>query len=1121
MADPKVPTYQDLLNRLDRFIQKWYLNQVIRGVILILSLLLGSWLLVATTAFYTYWHGWARAALFYSFLALNLYFTICLVGLPLLRRMGWLQGMNHRQAAKLIGEHFPEVRDKLVNTLELSESARRSPGFSMELLVASVEQRTRMLMPIPMLTMIDLKSNRRHLKILIPVATLFILVLIVAPSLLSKGGEKVVRYNREYVREAPFIFDWINSNEQFEQSETALLRLRLRGSVVPAEAYLSHSGQWIRMQNTAEVGVFEAEIPQVKPGMRLMFRADEFTSLTYDLNVVARPVVERFEVELVFPAYLGKTNQSLQNTGDLVVPEGTRITWKVQTRSIDTLSLGLSDGSKISGERKGSGRFTVAHSARQEMRYSIRFKNRSNPRADSMAFTLRVIPDHWPVIEAGEQPDSLQAGVRYFDGEISDDHGFSSLSFCYRMFDPLGVPQGELKVQPLSLGKGNRQRFFYYFDVTTLGLRNGSYVDYYFEVSDNDGVNGAKKSRTTTFQYRSLTEEQREEKITSNTAETTDQLEKAISESQKIERDAEKLLRKLVDKKELSWEDKRLIEQIKQRQAEVRQQLRDAVNNMQENSRLRSDEQKKEILEKQAKLQEMANRLLNDEMRKMMEELEKMMDQQKSDKMREQLDKMKFDQSQVEKELDRMLEFFKEMEVEQKADQLARKLDELARKQDELARRSEQSTSEISESLKKEQEVLNKEFSEQEKYAGELEKENSELKNPIDFDKLGEQSREISQEMDGAKQSLSEQNQKKAAAQQKSAAGKMKDMAQKIREDIQSQEMQMLDENIESLRMLLENLIRYSFRQEKLMDRLQENSAYSPVFVEMGQDQVRLKEEARLLEDSLTALASRVMQLESIVAREMGLINLNIEKAMAALGDRRISEIKSRQQYVMTSANNLALMLSELLNNLQQEKANNMDGQQQCKKPGMGGGSGRLSKMSQMQKSLNDQMKQMRQQMGQHGAGKKDGQQGRNRQESQAFGEMVARQEAIRRELQRLNEELNKDGKGGLGDLDKLVKEMEKTEKDLVNKRLTEESVRRQEEIITRLLEAEKAEREREWDDERRANTAQQVSRREPPAFEAYKREKMRTLEMYRTVSPQLNPYYRQKVDRYFSQIRP
>ncbi|MFM7586559.1 MAG: hypothetical protein ACKO6M_06015, partial [Bacteroidota bacterium] len=180
MTEPQVPTYQDLLDRLDLFIRKWYLNQVIRGAILILSLLLGSWLLVATTAFYTYWPGWARAVLFYGFVALNLHFLVRLVGQPLFKRMGWIKGIDRKQAAHLIGAHFPEVRDKLVNTLELSESARRSPGFSVDLLVASVEQRTRMLMPVPMLNMIDLKANKRHLKVLVPVAALFISVLIVA-----------------------------------------------------------------------------------------------------------------------------------------------------------------------------------------------------------------------------------------------------------------------------------------------------------------------------------------------------------------------------------------------------------------------------------------------------------------------------------------------------------------------------------------------------------------------------------------------------------------------------------------------------------------------------------------------------------------------------------------------------------------------------------------------------------------------------------------------------------------------------------------------------------------------------------------------------------------------------
>ena len=102
-------------------------------------------------------------------------------------------------------------------------------------------------------------------------------------------------------------------------------------------------------------------------------------------------------------------------------------------------------------------------------------------------------------------------------------------------------------------------------------------------------------------------------------------------------------------------------------------------------------------------------------------------------------------------------------------------------------------------------------------------------------------------------------------------------------------------------------------------------------------------------------------------------------------------------------------------------------------------------------------MQQMKDGMSGKDGQKQGGKDGKAKQMSQGFGEMVAKQEAIRRELQKLSQELNKDGKGSMGDLDKLAKEMEKTEKELVNKVLTQESIKRQQEIMTRLLEAEKA----------------------------------------------------------------
>ncbi len=57
------------------------------------------------------------------------------------------------------------------------------------------------------------------------------------------------------------------------------------------------------------------------------------------------------------------------------------------------------------------------------------------------------------------------------------------------------------------------------------------------------------------------------------------------------------------------------------------------------------------------------------------------------------------------------------------------------------------------------------------------------------------------------------------------------------------------------------------------------------------------------------------------------------------------------------------------------------------------------------------------------------------------------------------------------------------------NKRLTEQTVMRQRQILTRLLEAEKSARERDLDDKREAQTAQAKPPVFPPAFCASKNE--------------------------------
>ena len=100
-----------------------------------------------------------------------------------------------------------------------------------------------------------------------------------------------------------------------------------------------------------------------------------------------------------------------------------------------------------------------------------------------------------------------------------------------------------------------------------------------------------------------------------------------------------------------------------------------------------------------------------------------------------------------------------------------------------------------------------------------------------------------------------------------------------------------------------------------------------------------------------------------------------------------------------------------------------------------------------------------------------------------------------------------------------LAEMMEQTEKDIVNKAITNETMKRQQDILTRLLESEKAEREREQDEKRKSNEAKNQDLSNPSQFLEYKRMKEKELELLNTVPPSLTPFYKEKVNNYFNSV--
>jgi hypothetical protein len=153
--------------------------------------------------------------------------------------------------------------------------------------------------------------------------------------------------------------------------------------------------------------------------------------------------------------------------------------------------------------------------------------------------------------------------------------------------------------------------------------------------------------------------------------------------------------------------------------------------------------------------------------------------------------------------------------------------------------------------------------------------------------------------------------------------------------------------------------------------------------------------------------------------------------------------------------------------------------------------------------------------MKREGQGQKSGQ----GKYSKEFAEMAQMQSQIRRELEKVNQEENKDGKNPLGNLGDAIKQMEQNEKELVNKNLTSEMLRRQQDIMNKLLEAENAQRERDQKQERESNTGKEIERKMPPSLEEYLKAKQSEVDFYKTVPPSLKPYYKSLAEKYFRNI--
>lgn len=1122
-----------LIEKLDGFIRKYYKNKLIRGGIYSAALLCSFFLTIVLLEYFGQFDVIGRSILFYSYLILALFVLVFYVTIPLFKLVKLGKIISYEQAAKIVGNHFGGVKDKILNTLQLDENKKNVPPAQFALVSASIDQRIKQLNPVAFTAAIDLSENKKYLKYLLIPLIVLLVISFADSSIITNSTDNIINHNTYIAPVAPFHFEVQNENLEVIQQEDFTLSVKVEGNQIPNSIYVSVDGRKHKLKKRNKVS-FEYTFRNVNASQKFSLTAESVSSKEYLLTTIPKPSLMGFKIKLDYPNYTGLKDEELNNVGDLTFPEGTKTEWSFDTKNTENISIRFSDTMIV---LKAFSKNTFNHSKQlfKSSSYSIATSNEYMTNDDSVSYFLNVVKDAVPSINVDEKLDSGNAFIHYFNGAVSDDYGFTKLVFKYRTMSDDGAGKLQSFIVPLSKNY-NKEQFFHYFDISQLNLNPGEGVEYYFVIWDNDGLNGPKSSRSQTKVYKAPTLNELANKADKSNQDIKDELSKNLEEAQRLQEELKEIQKSLLEKQKPDWQDKNKLEEFLKKQ----QNLENKINQLkQENSKKNSEQNEykklsEDILKKQEQLNELFEQLMTDEMKEMYKELQKMLEEMNKNQLLNKMEEIEMSQEQMEKELDRSLEQFKQMEFDSKLEDITNRLDELAKKQEKLSEETKDKEKSNFD-LNKEQEKLNEEFKNVQQEMDELEELNEELEKKKNMLDTEEEEKEIQEKMDESQENLEEKKNKKASDKQKEAADDMKELSQMLKNMKSKEKEQQEEEDMDSLRQLLENLIQFSFEQEDVMNQFKGLNSKDPKYVKLGQRQRKLKDDAQLLEDSLFALSKRVMQLSPYINKEVSEMNKNIEGAVKYIADRQTPMATSKQQYVMTATNNLALLFDEAIKQMQQQQSG-PPGTGECNKPGgKGGGKPSAQSMKEMQKALQKQLEKMKKAMekGENPGGKEDGKKGDGGKKpggqggqggmggmsSKEIAQMAAEQGALRKQMEKMAQELNKDGSGAGNGLKKIAKDLEKIEEDLVNKRISNETMMRQKDIMTRLLEHEKAQREREFDNKREANEAKDQLFSNPNEYLEYKNQKEKEIEMLKTVPPSLKPYYKNKVNEYFNQI--
>lgn len=1085
------PSYRKVLIRIKSFIRKYYLNRVVHG--LIVSLVFASFFLLVLILVneITLSPASFREPAFKIGAFVTFGFLLVFVLIPAFRLLGLMRGMNIKIAERLIRKKFPELKDTLLNLIELGENDLGENDLGerdSSLIFASIEEREDRLKWYKFEQAVPFEKLVKPSVYLASVAILGLVLFNIWPDLVKTGYARTVHYKQEFDSKTKLQFIILNDSLTVGLGSDLEILVSSNISLDDADVYLNIGASLSQMK--AEGASFSHTVEAINGDFDFSIKHIDFESKRYHVEVIPIPELLNMEIVVIPPRHTGLELRLQSNSGDLIIAEGSTVNWSIKHQHADIVSLIFNDDSLASVQKDGIRKFSK--NIKVNVGYELFLKSSKLREPVSLRYNIEVIGDQFPGIIANQIIDSIFSQQVYIQANIQDDYGFSGL-----MFYIVSVEDGSLIYQDTIkvLKDANFQKVYYAVDFKDV-VASGKDYEYFLSVWDNDGVNGPKRTDSRKFRIRVETTEELWDSNREKGADLGNKIEDSKDLTSKLREKLNDLIQSQLIENKDDWEINSKVDEI----SEMKDLLQEMIENIQQDNRMMNlseqfnSERREEILRKQEEIEDLFEKLLDDELKTLFEEFEKLADEMSQKERLEKTEELKMNLENLEKQLDVNLELLKKLELEKQIYDIANKMKKLGEDVKEML--DSTGIEKAKEDFEKLEDKLNEQL-----------KKNSELNKPHELNSFEEERKDIKDKLKEAGGSKDE-GEKKQGMQD--AGKKMQDLGQKMQDMMTGGGQGGSSVDLEILRQLARELNDFSFKQEELLEKIGSVSARNKVFHEVGVEQLNMEMKFDVIKDSLRSLGYKQALIAGLLNQEVFHVETSLRNLFRSVQDGKVSQVRYEQQKVMEGVNELAVRLDELVENIQSMSGQG-EGAQSFTDSKPKDGAEKMGDMREQQQSLKEQMKGMIQKMkeGKKGSGGK-----------KELAKMLAEREMLRQQLEQLR------NSGLLGDkakqkLDDVHKMMENVEEDIIYNRVSDHTISKEEWIQTRLLEAETAEKEREKENKREATEFRgDFDPNNIPAWKEIENEQKQQSDMMKYNEFKLKEYYRIKYQEYLKKIK-